>query len=79
MESFENTNLEWIAEIPSNWNLRKIKYIFDERKEMNNPIKSKNLISLTIEKGVIPHSQKKAVVTNLKKIYLNINLFIQEI
>ena len=59
MKSFENTNLEWIGEIPSNWNLRKIKYIFDERKEMNNPIKSKNLISLTIEKGVILHSQKK--------------------
>ncbi len=59
MINLKSQKIEWIGEIPINWELRKIKYIFKERKEMNNPIKSKNLISLTIDKGVIPHSEKK--------------------
>lgn len=49
---------KWIGSIQSKWEIKKIKYIFWERKENNNPIKSDNLISLTIEKGVIPHSEK---------------------
>ena len=59
MKSISTRNIDWIGEIPDDWNLRKIKYIFLERKEMNNPIKSKSLISLTIKNGVIPHSLKK--------------------
>lgn len=54
----KETDLEWIGSIPKHWGLKKIKYIFWERKENNNPIQSDNLISLTIEKGVIPHSEK---------------------
>ena len=54
----KETGLEWIGSIPENWGLKKIKYIFWERKENNDPIQSDNLISLTIEKGVIPHSEK---------------------
>lgn len=54
----KETGLEWIGSIPEHWGLKKIKYIFWERKENNDPIQSDNLISLTIEKGVIPHSEK---------------------
>lgn len=54
----KDNNYEWIGSIPSNWNLKKIKYVLWDRKENNNPIKSENLISLTIEKGVIPHAEK---------------------
>ena len=54
----KETGLEWIGSIPEHWDLKKIKYIFWERKENNYPIQSDNLISLTIEKGVIPHSEK---------------------
>ena len=59
MNNSKQIHFEWIGAVPSNWELRKIKYIFMERKEMNNPIKSKNLISLTMDKGVIPHSEKE--------------------
>lgn len=48
----------WVQGIPDHWEIKKIKYLFWERKEMNFPIKSNNLISLTIERGVIPHSEK---------------------
>lgn len=56
--NMKDTKYEWIGSIPVDWKLKKIKYIFWDRKENNNPIKSENLISLTIEKGVIPHSEK---------------------
>jgi len=54
----KDTEYEWIGSIPSHWELLKIKYVFWDRKENNNPIKTDNLISLTIDKGVIPHSEK---------------------
>ena len=71
-----NTEYEWIGTIPSHWTLKKIKFVFWDRKENNNPIKSENLISLTIEKGVIPHSEKtgggnkpKEDLTKYKLVY----------
>lgn len=54
----KETKQEWIGNIPTHWDLKKIKFVFWNRNENNNPIKSENLISLTIEKGVIPHSEK---------------------
>ena len=45
-------------DVPSDWNLRKIKYVFNERKETNDPVKTDLLISLTHDRGVIPHSEK---------------------
>ena len=71
-----DTEYEWIGTIPSHWTLKKIKFVFWDRKENNNPIKSENLISLTIEKGVIPHSEKtgggnkpKEDLTKYKLVY----------
>jgi len=72
----KDSGIEWIGEIPGHWSLKKIKFLFWERKEKNNPIKSENLISLTIEKGVIPHSEKtgggnkpKEDLTKYKLVY----------
>ena len=54
---YKETEHEWIGTIPSHWELKKIKFVFWNRNENNNPIKSENLISLTIDRGVIPHSE----------------------
>ena len=43
---------------PSDWETKKIKYIFDERKENNDPVKTNVLVSLTHDRGVILHSDK---------------------
>ncbi len=56
--NLRDTQISWIGQIPAHWELKKIKYVFWERKENNNPIQTENLISLTIERGVIPHSEK---------------------
>ncbi len=29
------TNIDWIGDIPNNWSLKKIKYLFWERKDKN--------------------------------------------
>ena len=43
---------------PSDWSVKKIKYVFDERKESNDPVKTDVLVSLTHDRGVILHSDK---------------------
>ena len=74
--NMRDTEHEWIGTIPFHWDLKKIKFVFWDRKENNDPIKSENLISLTIEKGVIPHSEKtgggnkpKEDLTKYKLVY----------
>ncbi|NDD66436.1 restriction endonuclease subunit S, partial [bacterium] len=47
-----------IDHLPKDWEAKKIKFVFDERKEFNNPVQTEILISLTHDRGVIPHSEK---------------------
>ena len=51
--------VEWIGEIPEDWTTRKIKFSLNERIEKNDPIKSKNILSLTAKQGVIPLSERE--------------------
>ena len=44
----KNSGIDWIGQIPADWELRKIKYILRERNEKNEPIKSNNILSLKI-------------------------------
>ena len=55
----KNSGVEWIGNIPSEWKIRKIKYILRERNEKNDPIKSDNILSLTASQGVIPYAEKE--------------------
>lgn len=54
----KDSGIEWIGKIPNEWNLTPLKAILKERKEKNTPIKTTNILSLTIDKGVIPYSEK---------------------
>ena len=64
---FKDSNIDWISEIPVNWNIRKLKYILNERIEKNNPIKTNNVLSLTAVQGVVPYSEKKSSGGNKQK------------
>jgi type I restriction enzyme S subunit len=44
--------------LPKDWEVKKIKFVFDERKEFNDPVQTEILISLTHDRGVILHSEK---------------------
>ncbi|MDA3058005.1 restriction endonuclease subunit S [Campylobacter sp. VBCF_05 NA6] len=54
----KDSGIEWIGQIPQNWEVVRLKYILHERNESNNPIKTDFILSLTNEKGVIPYSEK---------------------
>ena len=58
------TNIPWLKEIPEHWEMRKMKYIFDERSEKNHP--DEPMLSATQSEGVILQSkyQGRVVVVN---------------
>ena len=59
MSEMKDTNIQWLGEIPSSWELKKIKYVLRERIEKNNPIRTSFILSLTAKQGVIPYSEKE--------------------
>lgn len=56
----KESHVEWIKEIPSTWEVLRIKNVLQERKEKNDPIKTTEILSLTMDKGVIPYGDKKS-------------------
>lgn len=52
----KDSGIEWIGDIPAEWNVVRIKNLFDYRNERNfKPLEEVNLISLYTDKGVVQH------------------------
>lgn len=56
--NMKDSGVNWIGEIPGHWEVKPLKQVLQERKEMNSPIKTDFILSLTMDKGVIPYSEK---------------------
>lgn len=56
--SYKDSEDKWLGSIPAQWEVKSLKSILQERKESNNPIKTKNILSLCMYRGVIPYSEK---------------------
>ena len=54
----KDSGIEWIGEIPSEWNMSRLLWCLEEIKEKNDPIKTTNVLSLTNKLGVIPYEEK---------------------
>ncbi|MEY8412571.1 restriction endonuclease subunit S [Lachnospiraceae bacterium 62-26] len=54
----KDSGVEWLGMIPINWNVKPMKQILVERKEKNDPIRTNEILSLSIERGVFPYSEK---------------------
>lgn len=54
----KDSGVEWIGEIPTNWKLIRLQWVLDEVIEKNNPVQTKNILSLTNKLGVVPYSEK---------------------
>lgn len=54
----KDSGIEWIGEIPEAWNIERLQWSICEINESNNPVKTTDVLSLTIEKGVIPYEEK---------------------
>lgn len=76
----KDSGIEWIPyEIPEQWELSKIKYIFNLRDEKNyRPLEEVNLISLYTDLGVVQHCDLETTTGNkaytadgYKKVYVD--------
>lgn len=57
-DTYKDSGISWIGNIPSEWNLEHLQSLTKEINEKNNPIKTDYVLSLTIKDGVIPYEQK---------------------
>ena len=57
-ESYKYSGVEWLGEIPSHWECLPIRSIFKFRNEKNDPIKTDNILSLSIANGVTEYSDE---------------------
>lgn len=53
-----DSNIEWLGRIPANWTVQPLKRVLNERNELNKSEKETFLLSLTIQDGIIPYSEK---------------------
>ena len=61
---YKDSGVQWLGEIPSHWELLKMKYAFKERSEKNHP--NEEPLCATQSRGVIPQSlyEGRVVVVN---------------
>ena len=62
--TMKDSGTDWIGEIPEHWMMKPLKYCFNRRSERNNPIRTTERLSLSIDKGVTLYSEK---TTNLDR------------
>lgn len=58
MREMKESGIEWIGEIPAEWGTKRLKALFCERKEKNDPVKTDFILSLGANYGVVPYSEK---------------------
>lgn len=71
-DNYKNSGVEWLGEIPEHWEVESFKNILSERNEKNDPIKSTERLSLSIDKGVTLYSEK---TTNLDRFKDDFKLY----
>ena len=62
--TYKPSGIAWLGDIPEHWEILSFKNILTERNEKNDPIRSTERLSLSIEKGVTLYSEK---TTNLDR------------
>ena len=54
----KDASIDWIGDIPNNWNIKPLYACLDEINQKNNPVVTTNILSLTNADGVIPYSER---------------------
>lgn len=65
--SYTAVDQKWVAQIPSHWEMKRLKGVFAMRKERNNPIQTDFILSLTAKQGVVPYAEKEGTGGNKPK------------
>lgn len=58
IRAMKDSGIEWIGEIPKDWDLMRLQFCLNEIKEKNLPVKSEQVLSLVKDKGVMPYEEK---------------------
>ena len=70
-KDYKSVDEKWVKSIPAHWDMIRLKGIFQDRKERNNPIVTDFILSLTANQGVVPVAEKRmSVAISRKKISL---------
>jgi type I restriction enzyme, S subunit len=56
---YRDSGSRWLGAVPSQWDVLPLGGLLAERKEKNDPIKTRNILSLSLQTGVIPYADKK--------------------
>jgi restriction endonuclease S subunit len=64
---FRHTHVDWIGSIPAHWETRRLGGIFAFRNERNDPIRTEQILSLSIASGVTLYSEDEKVGGNKRK------------
>ncbi|MGM9938165.1 MAG: restriction endonuclease subunit S [Catenibacterium mitsuokai] len=54
----KDSGVQWIGDIPNDWNIKPLYACLDEINQKNNPVVTTNILSLTNTDGVIPYSER---------------------
>ena len=54
----KDSGVEWIGEIPEEWELKRLQFCINEKNEKNIPIKTVQILSLIKDKGVMKYEDK---------------------
>lgn len=73
-EKYKNTEFNYVGDIPLNWDVEKVKQILQERNKKNNPVISKERLSLSIDKGVTLYSEKTTNLDRFKEDFTQYKL-----
>lgn len=72
--SLKPSGIDWVEKIPTNWQIQPIKFIFSQRNEVNIPVRSKERLSLSIDKGVTLYSEKTTNLDRFKEDFTQYKL-----
>jgi len=64
---YKPSGVEWLGDVPEGWVLLALKRILQDRKKKNSPVKTDNILSLSIAQGVVPYAEKTGVGGNKPK------------
>lgn len=60
-DSYKDSGVKWLGEIPSHWEVKRLRAAFIERKERYSSSESLMILSLIKDKGIIPYDEKGEV------------------
>ena len=66
-ESYKDSGVKWLGEIPGHWEVIRLKALLIERIEKNNNKENLIILSLLKDRGIIPYDEKGAIGNNSKE------------